>query len=82
MMKRIAGLLLVTIAACLTAAASTASLVANRPFPFHTMLAPGAIKPSSVSQGKMDATIKYYYGVWKSTYLRNFGDGNFLGQAR
>jgi endo-1,4-beta-D-glucanase Y len=46
---------------------------ASRPFPFHVTLPAGAIRPSNVSQAKMDAAIKTHYKAWKKNYLRNAG---------
>ena len=69
---------LIVAAAILTALAtwSTAGLVANRPFPFHTTLPAGVIKPTSASQAQMDAAIKRHYSAWKTNYLRTLGGGN------
>lgn len=57
--------------------AATAGLAATRPFPFHTTLAAGVIKPTNVSQAQMDAAIRHHYGAWKINYLRTLGGGNF-----
>lgn len=50
---------------------------ATRPFPFHTTLTAGVIKPSHVTQAQMDAKIRSYYNVWKTAYLRNTGGGSY-----
>ncbi len=57
--------------------AGTTALAATRPFPFHTTLAAGVIKPTNVSQVQMDAAIRRHYDAWKTNYLRNLGGGNF-----
>ena len=58
------------------ATVSAASAAANRPFPFHTTLTAGVIKPNNVSQTRMDRTIRRYYRAWKTNYLRDLGGGN------
>ncbi|MCI0600290.1 MAG: glycosyl hydrolase family 8 [Beijerinckiaceae bacterium] len=58
-------------------ALSTAGLASARPFPFHTTLPPGVIKPTNVSQAQMDAAIRRHYNAWKTNYLRNLGAGDF-----
>jgi endoglucanase len=59
------------------ATSSEAVAAAKRPFPFHTTLPAGVIKPTNVSQTGMDAAIRRHYNAWKTNYLRTHGGGNF-----
>jgi len=54
---------------------SSSGSAANRPFPFHTTLPAGVIKPTHVSQADMDAAVTRYYTAWKTNYLRDLGGG-------
>ncbi len=78
-MKRTAGYLnfiaRVALLAVLTALPA-AGIAATRPFPFHTTLPAGVIKPNNVSQVDMDAAIRRYYRAWKTNYLRDLGGGD------
>jgi endo-1,4-beta-D-glucanase Y len=58
------------------AASPAAAAKASRPFPFHTSLPAGAIKPSNVSQADMDAAVRRHYEAWKTNYLRDLGGGD------
>jgi len=72
--RKLAVATLALLLACLVLASAPASAdTAARPFPFHARLTSGVIKPSNVSQAAMDAKIRSFYGVWKSTYLRRTG---------
>jgi endo-1,4-beta-D-glucanase Y len=52
------------------------ALAPSKPFPSHATLTKGVIKPTNISQEKMDATIKEYYVAWKKNYLREAGGGD------
>jgi endo-1,4-beta-D-glucanase Y len=58
-------------------ASPTAGVAATRPFPFHTTLPAGVIKPTNVTQAQMDAAIRRHYNAWKTNYLRDLGGGDF-----
>ncbi len=62
---------------CVALASPASADPAARPFPFHTTYTAGVIKPTNVTQAKMDSTIKAYYAAWKTKYLRNSGGGKY-----
>ena len=47
----------------------------QKPFPQHTVYAPGSIKPSVASQGELDRAVLGFYKAWKARYLRSTGEG-------
>lgn len=54
--------------AALTPLASRAQAPA-RPFPQHTPLAPGVVRPSNHTQAELDADVRAAYDRWKASYL-------------
>jgi len=71
---RIATVLVaVAVSVLVFAGPSGAADTASQPFPFHTVLTRGVIKPNNVTQAAMDAKIRSFYGVWKTAYLRKAG---------
>jgi endo-1,4-beta-D-glucanase Y len=60
-------------ALCAAMTATSAMADAARPFPFHTTYTQGVIKPTNVTQAKMDETLLSYYDAWKTNYLRDAG---------
>ena len=50
--------------------ATSAQQVA-KPFPQHTRYFSGTIKPSHISQAKLDNTVHDFYAQWKNRYIKN-----------
>ncbi|HEY4150409.1 MAG TPA: glycosyl hydrolase family 8 [Chitinophagaceae bacterium] len=42
-----------------------------RPFPQHTVYYPGVIKPSHISQQRMDDSVRSFYTAWKERYVND-----------
>ncbi len=43
----------------------------QKPFPQHIKYFPGTIRPSHISQAKLDNTVKAFYTQWKSRFIKN-----------
>jgi endo-1,4-beta-D-glucanase Y len=48
---------------------TSASVLANRPFPQHVTYSPGSIRPSNFSQAEQDNHVRHFYDYWKNNYL-------------
>ncbi len=49
-----------------------------RPFPQHTAYYPGVIKPSHVTQQRMDDSVRAFYTAWKERYVNDdCGQGQY-----
>lgn len=64
----------VTLCACLLAALPALGAGEMRPFPQHTVYAPGTIKPSA-AQPELDRAVLDFYRLWKEAYLRPTAEG-------
>ena len=73
-----------TLALLLTLVAGPALAALNHPFGSHpATYAAGSIKPSHVTQGTLDQSVRDFYDQWKAAYVKQVcGPGRYVVEAK